>query len=63
MGHANVGITQGVYTHLFGREKAEQTFREKMSGGASVGKSLASNDPEQPGTTETPTQATKPNTD
>jgi integrase len=44
MGHANVGITQGIYMHLYGREEAEQRFREAMNGVALVGKSLASTD-------------------
>ena len=28
MGHANVGVTQSVYVHLYGREDAEDAFRE-----------------------------------
>jgi integrase len=31
LGHANVGITQGVYIHLYGREEAEQQYREAMA--------------------------------
>ena len=30
MGHADAGITQGVYMHLYGREEAERAFREAM---------------------------------
>jgi hypothetical protein len=44
MGHANVGITQSIYTHLYGREEAEQAFREAMNG--KLGNSLAGTDPE-----------------
>jgi hypothetical protein len=43
MGHTNVGITQSIYLHLYGREEAEARFREAMNG-----KSLASTDPEHP---------------
>jgi hypothetical protein len=47
MGHANVGITQSIYTHLYGREEAEQAFREAMNGAqVGFGKSLATTDPE-----------------
>jgi hypothetical protein len=55
MGHADVGITQSIYTHLYGREEAEQAFREAMNGDAAsgFGKSLSSTDPEQPGDTGT----------
>ena len=41
LGHANVGITQTVYVHLYGREEAEAQYREAMNG-----KSLATTDPE-----------------
>jgi len=41
MGHANVGITQTVYVHLYGRDEAEAQYREAMNG-----KSLATTDPE-----------------
>jgi hypothetical protein len=51
MGHADVGITQTVYTHLYGREEAERAFREAMSG-IEVGKSLADSDQEQPESAE-----------
>jgi integrase len=57
MGHANVGITQGVYTHLYGRQEAEQAFRQAMSG-AEVGNSLATRDGNQPGTAENPPEVT-----
>jgi integrase len=30
LGHANVGITQGVYVHLYGRDEAEAQYREAM---------------------------------
>jgi integrase len=30
LGHTHVGITQRVYLHLYGREEAEQAFREAM---------------------------------
>jgi hypothetical protein len=52
MGHAKVGITQSIYTHLYGREEAERAFRDAMNG-CEIGKSLASTDPEQPGITDT----------
>jgi integrase len=32
MGHADVGITQKRYMHLYGREKAEEAFRAAMTG-------------------------------
>jgi integrase len=32
MGHSNVGVTQKVYLHLYGREQAEDAFRAAMSG-------------------------------
>ena len=32
MGHSNVGVTQSVYIHLYGREEAEDQFRQAMSG-------------------------------
>lgn len=32
MGHSDVGVTQSVYIHLFGRVKAEDAFRAAMSG-------------------------------
>jgi integrase len=32
MGHSNVGVTQRVYLHLFGRDAAEQAFRQAMGG-------------------------------
>ena len=41
MGHADVGITTSIYTHLYGREEAERAFREAMSSRAVIGKSLA----------------------
>ena len=31
LGHANVGITQGVYIHLYGRDEAERQYREAMA--------------------------------
>ncbi len=33
MGHSNVGVTQRVYLHLYGREQAEDAFRVAMGGG------------------------------
>lgn len=30
MGHSNIGVTQRVYVHLYGREQAEDAFREAM---------------------------------
>jgi integrase len=35
MGHSDVGVTQKVYMHLYGREQAEDAFRKAMAGGAS----------------------------
>jgi integrase len=35
LGHGDVGITQKVYVHLYGRDQAEDAFRKAMSGGAS----------------------------
>jgi len=35
LGHADVGVTQRVYTHLYDREASEEAFRAAMSGGAS----------------------------
>jgi integrase len=35
LGHADTSITQRVYTHLYGREQAEEAFRAAMAGGAS----------------------------
>jgi integrase len=32
LGHADVGITQRVYLHLYARDKAEESFRAAMSG-------------------------------
>jgi integrase len=32
MGHSDVGVTQRVYIHLFGREHAEEAFRKAMAG-------------------------------
>jgi integrase len=32
MGHSNVGITQSIYMHLFGRDEAEEDFRKAMAG-------------------------------
>jgi integrase len=32
MGHSTVGVTQSVYIHLYGREEAEDQFRQAMSG-------------------------------
>jgi integrase len=32
MGHSSVGVTQGVYVHLFGRDAAEAAFRSAMAG-------------------------------
>jgi integrase len=34
LGHADVGITQRVYMHLYDREKAEESFRAAMTSGA-----------------------------
>ena len=34
MGHANVGITDRVYKHLYDRQSAEAAFRSAMSGSA-----------------------------
>lgn len=31
MGHSHVGVTQKVYVHLYGREQAEDAFREAMA--------------------------------
>jgi integrase len=36
MGHADVGITQRVYMHLYDRDRAEESFRAAMTGNASV---------------------------
>ena len=33
MGHRDVGVTQGVYMHLYNRDAAEDAFRAAMSGG------------------------------
>lgn len=33
MGHSNIGVTQRVYVHLYGREQAEDQFRTAMAGG------------------------------
>jgi integrase len=33
MGHTNVGVTQKVYVHLYGRQEAEEAFRAAMSTG------------------------------
>jgi hypothetical protein len=33
MGHSDVGVTQRVYMHLYGREQAEDAFRASMGGG------------------------------
>jgi integrase len=30
MGHSNIGVTQRVYVHLYGREEAEDAFRKAM---------------------------------
>lgn len=35
MGHRDVGVTQGVYTHLYNRDAAEDAFRTAMAGGVS----------------------------
>jgi integrase len=35
MGHSHVGVTQRVYVHLYGREQAEDAFRQAMAGGTS----------------------------
>jgi integrase len=32
MGHTNIGVTQKVYIHLYGREEAEAAFRAAMGG-------------------------------
>jgi hypothetical protein len=32
MGHSDIGVTQRVYVHLYGREQAEEQFRQAMSG-------------------------------
>jgi integrase len=32
MGHSHVGVTQKVYVHLYGRQQAEDAFREAMRG-------------------------------
>ena len=32
MGHAHVGITQSIYMHLYGRDQAEESFRNAMTG-------------------------------
>ena len=37
MGHANVGITDRVYKHLYDRESAEDAFRSAMSGAKNSG--------------------------
>jgi integrase len=34
MGHAHVGITQSIYMHLYGRDQAEESFRNAMRGSA-----------------------------
>ena len=31
MGHAHVGITQSIYMHLYGRDQAEDSFRNAMT--------------------------------
>jgi integrase len=31
MGHTNIGVTQRVYVHLYGRQEAEEAFRAAMS--------------------------------
>ena len=36
MGHANVGITDRVYRHLYDRQSAEDAFRSAMSGSGLV---------------------------
>jgi hypothetical protein len=36
MGHANVGVTQSVYVHLYGREDAEDAFRSAAVANLSV---------------------------
>lgn len=35
MGHRDVGVTQGVYMHLYNRDAAEDAFRTAMNGGTS----------------------------
>lgn len=32
IGHAHVGVTDGVYKHLFDRQSAEDLFRQAMAG-------------------------------
>ena len=32
LGHGDVGMTQKVYLHLYGREQAEEGFRQAMGG-------------------------------
>lgn len=32
MGHTNVAVTAKVYVHLYGRQEAEDAFREAMRG-------------------------------
>ena len=34
MGHAHVGITQSIYMHLYGRDQAEDSFRNAMTSSA-----------------------------
>jgi site-specific recombinase XerC len=34
MGHAHVGITQSIYMHLYGRDQAEESFRNAMTSSA-----------------------------
>lgn len=31
MGHSSTGVTERVYVHLYGREKAEERFRTAMA--------------------------------
>lgn len=33
LGHSNIGVTQRVYVHLYGRDQAEDQFRNAMQGG------------------------------
>jgi hypothetical protein len=55
MGHADSGVTERKYVHLFNRVRTDEAVREAMQGAMGlIGKSLASSDGNQRGKRVTP---------
>ena len=44
MGHADSGVTERKYVHLFNRTRTDEAVREAMAAAMGIGKSLTSTD-------------------